>query len=428
MGCGNGYDHTLLKENDHPDRLLLDKISDTHPIALQHKSGHFGVFNTKALEILNVTAETKPPQGGVIHFENSQPTGFMEETAFIDYIKKVPQPDPHSLLSACKKAQDKYASYGITTVQEGMFSSMMIPLYTTLAKQNILYLDVVGYMDAADYSKTMQEFENNIGKYKNHFKINGFKIFLDGSPQGRTAWMRQPYKRIKQTDDANYCGNGVLTDEQVFQRVKIAYDNNLQIIAHCNGDKACDQYISALEKLQNATNYTTDFKPVMIHAQFLGVDQIQRVKSLGIIPSFFVAHVYHWGDIHIKNFGFETASQISPLATATQNDIPFTLHTDSPVIEPNLLESVWCAVTRKTKQGVHLGETQSISVYDALLAITKNVAIQYGEQDKKGTIEIGKNADFVILDSNPLTVKPDDILNIKILATIKDGKSVFVSD
>lgn len=163
----------------------------------------------------------------------------------------------------------------------------------------------------------------------------------------------------------------------------------------------------------------------MIHAQLLEPEQLERVADLGIVPSFFVAHVYHWGDTHIKNFGFKRASQISPAGSALARNIRFTFHQDTPVIEPDMLETVWCAVNRVTRTGVKLGDKECIPVMEALKAVTINAAYQYGEEHTKGSIEPGKAADFVILDCDPVTAKPMDIRKIKVLQTIKAGKTIF---
>jgi predicted amidohydrolase YtcJ len=163
----------------------------------------------------------------------------------------------------------------------------------------------------------------------------------------------------------------------------------------------------------------------MIHAQLLDRDQLPQVRALGVTPSFFVAHVYHWGDAHIRNFGMERASRISPAASALREGIRFTFHQDSPVIEPDMLETVWCAVNRITREGVVLGADERIPVMDALRAVTSNAAWQYGEEDSKGTITPGKQADLVLLDRSPLAVEPEEIRNIMVMRTYKGGEILY---
>ncbi|MEG0839382.1 MAG: amidohydrolase [Hydrogenoanaerobacterium sp.] len=416
-----GYDHNSLAEKCHPSLSFMDSCAPNNPLVLQHASGHVGVFNTMALAELGITSSTEAPAGGVIGRKDGVLTGYMEENAFFTYLKKVPMADMTALMSAFKKAQDGYAAHGIATIQEGMMVGQLIPLYKMLLGLDMLKLDVVAYADKKDSEDIFEAFPDSLKKYNAHFKLGGYKIFLDGSPQGRTAWMKAPY-----AGEADYCGYGTMQDDEVIAAVRLAAKNNMQILAHCNGDAAAQQYIDAVKTVSRESG-VAKLRPVMIHAQLLAKEQLADVKALGIIPSFFVAHVFHWGDIHIKNFGAKRAAQISPAYSALKHDILFTFHQDTPVIEPNMPETLWCAVNRMTKDGTVLGSDECISVYDALRAVTINAAYQYFEEDKKGSIRVGKFADFVILDKNPLTVEQMSIRDIKVLATIKSDKVLFLS-
>ncbi len=415
----NGYDKNNLIENSNITKKELDIIFPDNPVVIQHQSGHNGIMNSLALKQIGITDDTEAPEGGIIEKIAGSTTGYLEENAFIQSLKKVPLPTIEDLKNAVKKAEFKYASYGITTVQEGFFTKELIDIYHEIISKNELNLDVIGYLDRYIIEDAKKKFPNNIKKYYNHFKINGIKIFLDGSPQARTAWMRTPY-----IDDANYYGYGTMSNVEVEQAIRLAFAENLQILAHCNGDRAAEQYINALQNIKEINKV----RPVLIHGQLLGIDQLDKVKELGIIPSFFVAHTYYWGDVHVKNFGIERASSISPAGSSKKRDIIFTLHQDSPVIEPNMLETIWCAVNRVTKSGKVLGNSEKIDVIDAVKAVTINSAYQYFEENEKGSIKEGKKADLVILNKNPFTVEKEDIKDIKILETIKDGRTVYSVD
>ena len=141
--------------------------------------------------------------------------------------------------------------------------------------------------------------------------------------------------------------------------------------------------------------------------------------------SFFVAHVYHWGDLHRKNFGEERAVAISPVRSALEAGVPVTFHTDAPVIAPDLLETIWCAVNRRTKEGFLLGPEERVSPRQALEAVTKTAAWQYFQEGKKGTLEPGKQADFAVLSENPLTAPPENIRDIQVLETWVRGEKVY---
>lgn len=412
-----GYDDNILEEKRHIRKYELDKVLPDNPVIIHHKSGHNGVLNSKGLELLNITNDSEWGYGGKIEKINNEVTGFLEENAFIENCKKVPLASIDELIDVCVKAQQEYASYGITTLQDGMFVNELVPIFKRLVDENKLYLDVVAFMDKKAEDKITSVFSENIKQYKNHFKLGGIKIFLDGSPQEKTAWMRTPY-----LGDENYFGYGTMKDEEVEEDVKFALSKDYQILAHCNGDRAAEQYINSIAK---AGADVKNIRPVLIHGQLLGTDQLKDVKKLGIIPSFFIAHIYHWGDVHIEHFGFERAKEISPAGSAKKENIIFTFHQDAPVIEPDMFETIWCAVNRKTMDGIELGEEQKIRVIDAIKAVTINSAYQYFEENEKGSIKEGKLADLIIVDKNPLEVDVDEIRNIKVLETIKSGKTVF---
>ena len=415
-----GYDHNLLLERRHPDRACLDTAAPENPVVICHQSGHMGVFNTAALERLEVTGDTPCPAGGVIGQENGIPTGYMEENAFLAFQKRVPMMPLESFLGAYRKAQNLYASHGITTAQEGLLRRELVPLYQALLADGSLKLDVAAYGDKEGVAAARQAFPDSVRQYQEHFKLGGYKMFLDGSPQGRTAWLRQPY-----AGEAEYRGYGTLTDAQALDMVRRAGAESMQLLAHCNGDAACAQYLAALETAAREGVDLAAMRPVMIHAQLLGRDQLPAVRQLGVIPSFFVAHVYHWGDIHWENLGPDRADRISPAGSAAELGIPFTFHTDAPVIPPDLLETVWCAVNRVTRSGRSLGPEERVDVQTALEAVTVNAAFQYFEEQDKGTLAPGKRADLVILDRDPLAVPPEELRDIQVLETWKDGTVIF---
>lgn len=411
-----GYDHNHLQEKAHPKRDVLDIASPKNPLLLQHQSGHVGVFNSLGLEVLGVTENIQSPLGGLIEKEGRALTGYMEETAFMKYQKMVPMADFQKMMDSYKKVQDLYLSYGITTVQEGMMVKEMIPIFQGLLKSNLLKIDIVGYMGISDEEPLKQAFPSAINKYDGHFKIGGYKIFLDGSPQGRTAWMRKPYLHEKE-----YCGYPTLEEEEIKEAIIKANKDQLQLLAHCNGDRAAMEYCLCLEK----SSYSKELRPVMIHAQLLDRDQLSKVKNLGIIPSFFIAHIFHFGDTHIQNFGLERASRISLAKSALKKNIRFTFHEDSPVIAPNMWETIWVSRVRMTQKGIILGEDEKIPVIEAIKAVTINAAYQYHEENQKGSLKEGKEASFIIIDKDPLVVEEHELRDIKVLETYAKGKCLY---
>lgn len=418
---GVGYDHNFFEEKKHPDKFDLDKVSVNHPILISHASGHMGVVNSKGIEKLGLNKETKKIEGGTFgKIGNTEElNGYLEENAFIQQATKLEKPSIEEQISLLEKAQDTYLQYGITTLQDGLTKKEDFELLKIADKEKKLKVDIVSYIDLGEDQEVVKQNQKYVKTYDHRLKIGGYKIILDGSPQGRTAWLSKPYEGEKE-----YLGYPAKNDKEVEAFVETAKKENMQILAHCNGDAASDQFIRAIEKSTKEESTIKNQRPVMIHAQLIRKDQIKKCKQYGIIPSYFIAHTYYWGDIHLKNLG-ERAKTISPAKSTLEENLVFTFHQDTPVLLPNMLETIWCAVNRKTKEGKILGEEEIITVYEALKAITINAAYQYFEEKEKGSIKPGKNADFVILDQNPLTIQKEKIKDIQIIQTWKEGKLVF---
>lgn len=412
------YDHNRLPGGKNLTLEQLDALTPGYPLVIHHKSGHMGLMNSLALEALGITPDTPVPEGGRIEVKEGKLTGYLEENAFIAYLKQIPSPPLTALVDAFGKAQEKYAAHGITTMQDGMAVEQMFPLYRMLLDRKLLNMDLVAYFAPECYEKAVEEFGGLSAQ--EHLKIGGLKIFLDGSPQGRTAWMRTPYQ-----GETEYRGYGTMSDEQVLEAMEFAWAHNTQLLCHCNGDAAAEQFLRCLEQAEEKHPELAQLRPVLIHGQLLGVDQLERVKKLGAVVSFFVAHVYHWGDIHIRNFGPERAAKISPVRSALDWGIPVTFHQDAPVIQPDMLETIWCAANRLTRQGVRLGAEECVSVLEALEAVTAGAAYQYFQEEKIGTIEPGKRADFVLLSEDPLQVPREALRDIQVLETIQNGQKIW---
>ena len=410
---GTGYDQNALAEGAAPDRFCLDRACPNNPVVIQHASGHAGVFNTLALERLGaLNGDCGLERDGQGEF-----TGRGEENPFLDLLGRIPMDGLEDVLRAFQGAQEEYASHGIATAQEGLLQPVMAPVYREILRRGLLYLDVNAYVPPADYDRLRGQFVQGVSASPGTFQVAGMKIFLDGSPQGGTAWVREPYA-------GGGCGTSTMTDGQVLSAFRQALDRDAQLLAHCNGDRAAEQYLTLLAQAEREAGKKL-CRPVMIHAQLLGLDQLERVKALGVIPSFFVAHVYHWGEIHVKNFGLDRAGRISPAGSALARGIPFTFHQDSPVIPPDMLETIWCACVRKTKTGRVLGAEERIPVEAALRAVTQTAALQYGLERELGTLRPGKRADFVLLSGDPLRTPPEELKKLQVERTIQRGRTIW---
>lgn len=421
---GVSYDNNFLAEGVHPDRTLLDSVSTEIPIFVLHVSGHMGVGNTKLLALCGYTKESPDPEGGRLGRDASgELTGYLEEVsalapAMMKLFGRVKMDMPAQIAAV----QEQYLRYGVTTAQDGAGSPQTMQLLAAFAKAGLLKMDVVSYPMANDtVEQDIEKLAEYDGKYSGHYKIGGYKVVLDGSPQGRTAWLSKPYEG---SDD---CAYPYMTDEALLAVCRKAVQNHRQLLAHCNGDAASQQLLDQYTRAWKESPDHPMLRPTMIHCQTVREDQLDRMSELGMIPSIFVGHIWYWGDVHRKNLGEERAARISPVRSALKRGLVYNFHQDTPVTKPDMLHSVWCAVNRRTRSGFVLGTDQTIGVYDALKAITCNAAYAYGEESTKGTLEPGKLADLVILQENPLTAAPETLKDIAVAATYKEGVCLYGS-
>lgn len=428
---GMNYDDSQLAEHRHPTRQELDAVSTELPIMVVHQSGHFGVLNSKALAKVGVTAESKDPDGGIIRRETDgkTPNGVLEENGFFAVVYKMFPPfTPEETVANLKAAEAIYLANGFTTAQDGKTTASSLKLLAAMAEAGKLKLDVVSYPDIV----TMGDAPALHGplmspNYHNRFRMAGVKLTLDGSPQGKTGWFTQPYFKVPDGQPAGYKGYAAFTDEELSKWIMLAYKNNWQVLAHCSGDAANDQLIKTVRAAQSA-HPGNDRRTVMIHGHFIRADQVPAIKELGIFPSAFPLHTFNWGDWHRESVvGAERAENISPTGWMLENNIKFSVHADAPVIFPNSMQLIATAVNRTTRTGHVLGPKHRLKPIVALKAMTLWPAYQHFEEKTKGSLEVGKLADLVILDKNPLTVDPMTIKDIKVVETIKEGRSIYAA-
>lgn len=425
---GRGYDDLLLAEKRHPTRDDLDAMFPNTPVVLVHASGHLLTCNSACLAASGVTAATEDPKGGVIRRKpgSREPNGVFEETALRLVLSHAPDVTAEQTQANIKLTQAYYAHYGITTIQEGAASPKDVAAIRTFADTGNLKLDVVAYVQHSASADVDPSFTAS-RSYDRHFRVGGIKLILDGSPQGKTAWLSHPYLTPPPGRAADYRGYGTLDQAQLDKLLGSAFARNIQVLAHANGDAAIDQMTDAVARA-NAKLGRADRRPVIIHAQTSREDQLDKMKLEGIVPSFFVAHTFFWGDWHRNSvLGPERAARISPLKSAGARSIAYTIHNDAPVVPPDMMRLIWAAVNRTTRSGQTLGADQRVSPLEALKAVTLSAARQYFEEDRKGSIEVGKLADLTVLSADPTGIAPDKIKDIAILETIKDGETVYAA-
>lgn len=425
---GFGYDDSLLAEKQPPTAKDLDRISTDLPVLAIHQSGHLAVVNTRALELLGITKATPDPAGGVIRRNaDGTPNGVLEEAAFVSVgFRIIAKTDAEIRRASLAKAQEEYAGFGYTTVQDGRSSPIESAALVEAAGSGALYLDVVSYPDIQFGVAAMASpYYTADRSYRGHYRIGGIKLSLDGSPQGKTAWLSHPYHVPPHGQGADYAGYPAMPSAQANALIAKAYAKGWQLQVHANGDAAIDQMIAGIDAARQA-HPGADRRAVLIHGQTLRKDQIPALARNGILPSLFSAHTFYWGDWHRSSvLGDKLARQISPGRAVLKAGLTMTSHSDAPVVPPNALRVLDATVNRTTRSGTVLGRDERLTPYEALKTLTIWAAFQYFEEDRKGTLVPGKLADLVILDRNPLTVSSARIHTIRVVRTIKAGKTVW---
>jgi predicted amidohydrolase YtcJ len=426
---GSGYDQDFLKEKRHPTKEDLDAAFPTNPVLILHTSGHMVVANSAALKKVNYTSETKDPTGGTIVRKKgtNEPEGLIQEVALLPFETFLSVPLPvEQEIEKIVKIQEYYTSCGITTANDAMTSDIKMKILETAAKDKRLKIDVIAfpmYTMAKDVVGT-----NKIkwAQYDNRLKYAGLKMTVDGSPQGKTAYLTKAYQTPVPGCTHDCKGFSNLTQDMVNELFELCYKNNVQLYSHCNGDASIDMMIKGHEYAISKTgDNNKDRRTVIVHSQIIRPDQLDSYKKYGLIPSFFTNHTFYWGDVHVANLGEERASYLSPMKSALDLGLQCTNHTDYTVTPMDQMFILWTSVNRLSRTAKVIGPSECISPYEGLKAFTISAAHQYFEEKIKGSIKEGKLADFVILDQNPLKIDAKNIKDIKVLETIKEGKTVY---
>lgn len=424
---GYGYDDTLMPDGRVLHASDLDVFA-SNPVIVQHVSLHGGVLNSAALRRWGITADTPTPPGGVIVRKpgTHEPDGLLMETAFLPVFASLPKPTSDQEIAWSKAGQSLYAAAGITTAQEGLSHVADIDLLYRAADGGATLIDVVAYPFILDLDAVLQSYPAScFGKYRNRVKLGGVKVTLDGSPQGRTAYFTTPYLSEGPEGQRNWRGEEPFPQEMITGWFQQVYDLGLQLLIHANGDAAIDMLLEADAAASAGSD--ADRRTVSIHSQFARRDQLARFKSQRVIPSFFTSHAYYFADAHIRLRGREQADFSSPMRAAIDLGLAPTNHTDFNVTPIDQLFLMWTAVNRLSRSGEVIGADQRVTPLEALKAVTLHAAYQYFEEDSKGSIEVGKLADLVILDANPLTVDPMAIKDINVVETIKEGQTTYAA-
>lgn len=422
-----GYDETVMPDGRTLHREDLDADFPNNPVLVGHVSLHGAVLNSAAMQKFGISADTETPPGGVIVRKegSTEPDGLIMETAFLPIFASLPKPTPEQEVQWSIAGQLLYAAVGITTAHEGLTHAADVALLRRAAAGGADLIDVIAYPFILELDEVLPENPaDTFGTYHNRLKLGGVKITLDGSPQGRTAFFTTPYLADGPGGEKNWSGELPFSQETVNGWFKRVYDLGLPLNIHANGDGAIDVLLAAHEYAA-ADDPTKDRHTTVIHSQFVRRDQLAKYVEYNLIPSLFTEHAFYFGDTHVRLRGKEQAHFLSPMRAAIDMGLRPTNHTDFNVTPLDQMFVLWTAVNRVSRSGEVIGADQRVTALEALKAITINAAYQYSEEQSKGSITVGKLADLVIVDNNPLTVDPMKLKDIAVLETIKEGRTIY---
>jgi hypothetical protein len=422
-----GYDDTVMPEGRLLNRDDLDKAFPDNPVIVGHVSMHGAVLNSAGMKKWGIASATKTPLGGVIVRKpgTEEPWGLIMETAFLPIFASLPKPSQQQEVAWSKAGQMLYARQGITTAHEGATHADDLETIKRVSNSDANIIDIIAFPFITDLDTVLIANPiENWGKYHKHFKIGGVKITIDGSPQGRTAYFTTPYLLGGPSGEKNWRGELAFPEAVINQAVKRVYELGVPLNLHANGDAAIDTFLKAHE-LAAVGELDKDRHVTLIHAQFSRPDQLNKYREYKLRPSFYTLHTYYFAEAHIANRGEAQARYLSPMRDAIDKGLKPSNHTDFVVAPLDQMFMMWSAVARTSRAGAVIGPEQRITPLEALKAMTINVANQYGEEASKGTLEVGKLADLVILDKNPLKVETSAIKTIQVLETIKEGKTIY---
>jgi hypothetical protein len=426
---GFGWDPSTLAEHRAPTREELDAVSTQYPVYIVHQSAHLGAANSKAMEIAGYTRETKDPPGGVIRRgPDGEPSGVLEETAHAAALMKLlSRVGPAGAKEMARAGAELWSRFGYTTAQEGAATPSTAEAMRQLAGEGGFKVDVVVYpLLAADRDYVRK---NTSRDYVNRLRIAGGKLVIDGSPQGFTAWRDRPYYAPVGDYPPAYVGYYSTSPKETADAVGWSFANHVPLLVHSNGEAATDSLIAAAEQgLATYGSEDPDRRLTLIHGQFLREDQVDAVRRLDIFPSLFPMHTFYWGDWHRDHtVGPELVDNISPTGWLVKRGMIFASHHDAPVAFPDSMRVLSATVTRRSRSGDIIGPAQRVDVITALKAMTIWPAWQQFEGAAKGSLEVGKLADLVILSKDPTAVDPETLADIKVVETIKEGRAVYTA-
>ncbi len=407
----------------------LDEISTTQPVFVLNASGHLAYVNSKLLELAGITKDTPDPEGGeYFRYADGTPNGAMTQAAYLPLVflnTALMEHISNDYVAAGIRVGDDTVALGITTLSDMATGALAGPgdldLFRAMVESGQMKVRIranLFYERAAEFDAT----DIKPGDGDDKLRVVGWKILADGSNQGFTGRQREPYLN---TDDR---GIFYVQPDELKEMVRLRVGQGWPLVLHGNGDAAIDSILDALEAAEAEGIDVQALRCRIEHCSILHDEQIERIKALNIGPSFLINHVHYWGHTMRDNvFGEAKVQLLDRCASVETAGITWTNHSDSPVSPLGSLHKIRVSVARDLWQepGTILVPDERVSVEAAIRAITINAAWQAHEEDKLGSLEVGKLADFVVLAQDPRNVPPTQISDIRVVETWMDGYQVY---
>ena len=412
----------------------LDDVSKDHPIFVLNTSGHLAYVNSKAFEAAGITEEVENPPGAeYVRDANGKLNGVIKNNvAFLPIWSANPATAEIDITDALISLLNEFNRYGVTTTSEFALgaatqSAAEADLLFAASQREDFTARVMAY---PMYTLNDEWEEAGIKMYDGNdlAKIVGFKLVADGSNQGFTGLQREAYHSPAQ---AGNLGVAYMSVEEMMRIAEHRVKQGWHLALHGNGDKAIDNILTVMQQLKDKGYDIASLRPRIEHCSILHDDQIEKMKELGVSASFLIGHVHYWGTFMRDSvFGPDKVQLLDRCASVEKAGIRFSLQSDFAVTEPDMLKLVEIAVTRTTfKEPEYvLAPQECISVESAIRAVTSEAAWQLMSEKEIGSLEVGKYADFVILEKDPRKVDPETIADIRVLETWMNGKRVFKSE
>jgi predicted amidohydrolase YtcJ len=419
---GGQWDHENWTPNDLPTAALIDAATPDNPVFINRLDGHMALANSLAIKLAGVNKDTKDVTGGlIVRDETGNPAGVFKDAAMGLVERVIPDPSFEEKLEYAAAASNHAASMGLTSVQD-MSAGTDIGVYQELLRQGKLNTRVYGCSPLTDY-KRWQNTGLHYAFGSAMLRIGCLKGYADGSLGSTTAWFFEPY-----LDAPNSTGlPRAEVTTTMKQNIVDADKNGLQVNIHAIGDRA---NATVLDYYENAVNVNgpRDRRYRIEHAQHLRLQDIPRFGSLKVVASMQPMHIIDDGRWAWKRLDEKRLKGTYAFRTLLDSGAVLAFGSDSPVATMNALYGIYAAVTRRTLDDKNPNgwiPEQKISVDEAVRAFTWGSAYAEFQEDVKGTLEVGKLADIIIISDDIFKIDPVKIRDAKVLTTIVDGRVVY---